>query len=538
MTSSRAVTVAVFVVVFISFALRAYPYVSSGVPYHTDTYPQLANVRNLVANSPVPLSPGNGFDSYNILWPADTLFYAVSSVLLGGVPIAVMPLLGPLAASTAALLFYALLRSFDIEWRASLVGTLLFAVAGGTVMISTGVTKEAFAIPLLFLTVLLMNGWLRRGSRAGLALSVGAFGALLAAHSLGSVVGLLLCSYLAFAYIVSPGRPGRRVAVTVGVLALFSAMSYLYFYVYAVSSLPYDLQPSDLVAVFGYEALLTAPVWLSAAFRLGLRRWTGAWIGAIALAVGVLFASAVAYHPLLDSPVASPYVLALLVPYVAVAFLAAFGISRAKQGASLTGPVFAAVWTLGMLGIVAFSAFGTPGAVGTTLRIFDFVYPGVAVLGGLALSGVMASGKLGGGVGALALGALVVASAFVVPYSAYWSGPLGGSQRVYTQAEVAALSWTGSAPANASVYADARYVYLASYYTGRAIDLGGGYLFLAGISNFTGGCLILDGLVAQIGYVGGTYGLPVNMTLVRGLPAWPSLGTVYSDGSVTTFCRP
>ena len=529
---------AVFAVVFIAFALRASPYLASGVAYHTDTYPQLANARNLVASSPVPLSPGDGFDSYNILWPADTLFYAVSSVLLGGAPIAVMPLLGPLVTSTAALLFYALLRSFDIERRASLVGTLLFAVAGGTVMISTGVTKEAFAIPLLVLTVLLMNGWLRRGSRAGLALSLGSFGALLAAHSLASVVGLLLCSYLAFAYIVSPGRPGRRVALTAGVLALFSVMSYLYFYVYAVSYLPYDLQPSDLVAVFGYEALLTAPVWLSAAFRLGVRRWTGVWMGGIALAVAVLFASALAYRPLLDSPVASPYVVALLAPYVAVAFLAAFGVSRGEDGASMTGPVFAATWALGVLGIVAFSAFGTPGEVGTTLRIFDFAYPGVAVLGGLALSGVMGSGKLRGGAGALAVGALVVSSAFIVPYSAYWSGPLGGSQRVYTPGEVAALAWTGSAPANATVYGDARYGYLASYYTGRVIDLGGGYLFLAGVSNFTGGCLILDGLVSQIGYVGWAYGLPVNMTLIRGLPGWPSLGTVYSDGSAATYCRP
>ena len=538
MVSSRAAAAALFAVVFVAFALRAFPYLSSGVPYHTDTYPQLRNAVVLVSKTPVPLAPGNGFGPYNIYWPADTLFYAVSSVLLALPPVSLMPLLGPLVTSTMALLFYALLRSFDLGVRVSLVATLLFAVAGGTVMISAGVTKEAFALPLMVLVVLLMNGWLKRGSRAGLGLSLASFGVLLAAHSLASVVGLLLCSYLAFAYMVSPQGPGRRVAVTMAVLGLFSAMSYLYFYVYAVSNLPYDLQPSDIIAVFGYEALLTAPVWVSAAFRLNLPRWTGAWIGTIALAVAALFASVVAYRPLLDSPIASPYVVALLAPYVAVAFLAALGVPRARGGPQSTGAVFAALWMLGVLGIVAFSAFGTPGAVGTTMRMLDFVYPGAAVLGALALSALMGSRKLGAVAGALGVGALVVASAFVVPYSAYWSGPLGGSQRVYTPAEVSAVEWTGFAPPNATVYADARYGYLAAYYTGRAIDEGGGYLYLAGIQNFTQGCLVVDGLISQIGYVGGTYGLPVNMTIVRGLASQPYLQGVYSDGQVSAFCRP
>jgi hypothetical protein len=535
LTSRRGAAAALLAVFFLAFALRAYPYLSSGVPYHTDTYPQLANARNLVENSPVPLSPGRGFDSYNILWPADTLFYAVSSVLLGAPPFEVMPLLGPLVTSAMVVLFFALLRSFGLDRLTSLIATLLFAVAGGTVMISAGVTKEGFALPLLVLLLLLMNVWLKRGSAPALGLAFAAFGVLLAAHSLASVVGLLLCSYMVLAYVLARRATRSRAAATAGALALFSAGAYLYFYVYAVSALPYDLQPADVVSVFGYEALLTAPVWLAAAFRFDVHRWTGAWMGATALGVSGLFASALAYHPLLDSPVASPYVAALVVPYLAVAFLASLGARAARGAGDQAGPCFAALWALGVLGIAAFSAFGTPGAVGTTLRIMDFVYPGVAVLGALALSALAARGRGAAWLAFVAVGALVVGSAYVVPYSAYWSGPLGGSQRVYSQGEVSALAWTADAPPGTAVYADARYGYLASYYGGN-LSLGGGYLFLAGVRNFTSGCVIVDELVSQIGYVGDTYGLPVSMEVVGSLPSRPGLVADFADGAASVYC--
>ena len=521
-------------IVLLAFALRAFPYLASGVPYHTDTWPQLANARNLVTATPVRLGPGNGFDQYNILWPADTLFYAFSSALLGLAPIELMPLLGPLVTSLMAVLFFALLRSLGIPPAPSAVATLLFAVAGGTTMISAGVTKEAFALPLMVLVILLMNLWLKDGKRGALALSAFSFLVLLAAHSLTSVVGFLLCCYLTMAYAMSPAGRGR-VGRTVAVLLFFSAASYLYFYVYAVSSLPYDLHPYDLVSVFAYEALLTAPVWVAGAFRLDLHRWTGAWLGVLALAVSGLFASALAFHTLLDSPVASPYVLALVVPYLAVAFLAAGGMRLARGTPHSTGAVFASLWALGVLGLVGFSVFATPGAIGTTMRILDFVYPGVAVLGALALArasgGRWVSKTLAWGAVAL----LVAGSAFVVPYSAYLSGPLGGSQRVYTPSEVAALVWAGRSPPGEQIFADARFGYLSSYYGGN-VSLGPGFEYLAGLQPLAKGCLIVDSLIGEIGYIGETYGHPVNMTIVGGLPEQTSLQRVYADGRDTTYC--
>ena len=521
-------------IVLVAFALRASPYLASGVPYHTDTYPQLANARNLVASTPVPLAPGNGFGRYNILWPADTLFYAVSSVLLGPPPFSLMPLLGPLVTSLMAVVFFALLRSFGIGTPASAAATLLFAVAGGTVMISAGVTKEGFALPLMVLVVLLMNIWLKEGKKGALALSGFSFVVLLAAHSLTSVVGLLLCCYLAMAYALSPG--GRaRVGWTSAVLAFFSVAAYLYFYVHAVTSLPYDLTPSDVIAVFAYEALLTAPVWVAGAFRLDVHRWTSAWLAVLSLGVAGLFASALGFHTLLDSPVASPYVLALLLPYVAAALLSAAGMRSARGTAYSRGSVFASLWALGVLGLVGFSAFATPGAVGTTLRILDFVYPGVAVLAALALAKMMGGRGWATVAGFAAVALIVAGSAYIVPYSAYWSGPLGGSQRVYTPAEVSALVWAGRSPPGQLIYADARYGYLSSYYGGN-VSSGAGFLYLAGVQPLGRGCLILDGLIGEIGYVGGTYGHPVNMTLVAGLPAQTSLQRVYADGQDSTYC--
>ena len=523
-------------IVLLAFALRAFPYLSSGVPYHTDTWPQLANARNLVASSPVPLGPGNGFGPYNILWPADTLFYAVSSVLLGPGPAELMPLLGPLVTSLMAVLFFALLRSFGIGPRASGVATLLFAVAGGSTMISAGVTKEAFALPLMVLVVLLLNLWLKDGNKGALGLSAFSFVVLLAAHSLTSVVGFLLCCYLTMAYALTPGGRGR-VAPTVVLLLVFSFLSYLYFYVYAVSSLPYDLQPSGLVSVFAYEALFTAPVWVAGAFSLDLHRWTAAWLGFLGLGVAGLFASALAFHTLLDSPIVSPYLVALAVPYLAVALLSSWGMYSARGSPHSRGAVFASLWALGVLGVVGFSVFATPGAVGTTMRILDFVYPGVAVLGALALSKLMGGRRLLAGAGCAAVLLLVVGSAYVVPYSAYWSGPLGGSQRVYTPAEVSSMAWAGHASSGRTIYADARFGYLSRYYGGN-VSSGPGFYYLAGLQPLGSGCLIVDSLIAQIGYIGGTYGHPVNMTVVADLPAQTSLQRVYANGQDTTYCRP
>jgi hypothetical protein len=523
-------------IVLVAFALRASPYLASGVPYHTDTYPQLANARNLVASTPVPLGPGNGFGPYNILWPADTLFYAVSSVLLGPAPVSLMPLLGPLVTSLMAVLFFALLRSLGLEAKASAIATLLFAVAGGTTMISAGVTKEAFALPLMVLVVLLLNIWLKDGKKGALALSAFSFVVLLAAHSLASVVGLLLCCYLVMAYALSPG--GRsRVAATSAALALFSVAAYLYFYVHAVSSLPYDLHPSDVIAAFAYEALLTAPVWVAGAFRLGPHRWTSAWLAALSVLVAGLFASALAFHTLLDSPVASPYVLVLVTPYVAVALLSSAGMRWARGTAYSRGAVFASLWALGVLGLVGFSAFATPGAIGTTMRILDFVYPGAAALAAVALVKLMGTRRWTNLAGLAAVALLVAGSAYIVPYSAYWSGPLGGSQRVYSQAEVSSLVWAGQSPPGQRIYADARFGYLSSYYGGN-VSSGPGFLYLAGLHPLGPGCLILDGLIGEIGYVGGTYGHPVNMTIVAGLPSQTSLQRVYANGRDSTYCRP
>jgi hypothetical protein len=491
--------------VALAFGLRVYPYLASGVPYHTDTYPQLANVRNLIANSPVPLAPSGGFDNFNILWPMDTLYYSVSSVVLGAAPFAAVPVLAPLVTSLLVVLFLALLRSFRIDVRASLVAALFFAVAGGTVMISTGITKEGFAIPLLLLVILLLSLWVQKGSRVSLALSIPVFAVLLASHSLTSVVGLLLSVYLGVAYLVFPGPSRRRAGIVLLMTILFSILSYLYFYVYAVSHLPYNLKPADLVSIFAYEALFTLPVWLSGALRLRVHRWVAVWLGLSALLVSALFASALAFHTLLDSPLVSPYALVLVLPYLIVSYLAAAGAYSAKDASDGYGSVFASLWALGILGVVAFSIFSTPGSVGTTLRIADFVYPGAAILGGVAVAPLLGRGRGRQLATVGVMGVVVFGSVVVVPYTALWSGPDGGSQRLYSPADISIVSWAGRTPANQTVYGDARVVFLATYYLAKGVDSGSGFLYLAGIQRLGRGCLLVGGLINQIGYVWGTW---------------------------------
>lgn len=523
-------------VVMIAFLIRVFPYLASGVPYHTDTYPQLVNVRNLIVHSPVPLIPAGGFDTYNIFWPADTLYYAASSVFLGVAPVRGLPLLAPLVTSIMALLFLALMRSFGFRPWPSMVASLLVAVAGGTIMISTGVTKEGFALPLMLLVLLLVNLWLRRGSKVGLALAVPSFVALLASHSLTSLMGLFLIGFLVAANAVGGGLSRDQIGVSIILLGAMSVLAYLYFYVYAVSRLPYNLQPSDVIAAFAYEVLFTMPIWMAVSLRLDARRWASIWLGMSTLGLAALYLAATAYHPLVDSPYFSLTQLLLFAPYLVVAGLAVFWLGLRGPPAMSAGTAFAVLWVLGLFGLIAFSIFATPGAIGTTQRMADFVYPGAAIL---ASSVIVVTGKAGRAVKVLSylvVGGLVLVSAYVVPYSAFWSGPLGGSQRAYAPADVSAALWSANVPPGQSVYGDARLSFMTSYFGGAVVDGGGGFLFLVGVQGLGKGCLFVSGLMREIGFIGPTYGLPVDQALVSGLSSRTPLEVTYSNGLQAAYC--
>ena len=66
--------------------MRIYPYLVYGVPYSTDSWSPIRNTEQLLAYTPTTLGGNPVFDSYNIYWPANSLFGAVASLVLNVPP--------------------------------------------------------------------------------------------------------------------------------------------------------------------------------------------------------------------------------------------------------------------------------------------------------------------------------------------------------------------------------------------------------------------------------------------------------------------
>ncbi|MGI0078280.1 MAG: hypothetical protein ACRECH_01505 [Nitrososphaerales archaeon] len=93
-SSSRHRVVLITIPLAVAVVLRLYPYFLSGVPWGTDAWPLIRNTNEMLANSPTSLGGNPIFDSYNIYWPAVSLFGALASLIFGVTPIVAMPIVG------------------------------------------------------------------------------------------------------------------------------------------------------------------------------------------------------------------------------------------------------------------------------------------------------------------------------------------------------------------------------------------------------------------------------------------------------------
>ncbi len=524
------------VVVVGALALRLFPYISSGVPYMTDTWPQISNANTLLANTPVPLVPAHGFDSYNIFWPGVTIFTAVLSVLTGLKPIALMPVATPLVNALAFLIFYALLRRFGFAPRYAFVASLIVGLGLISAIMGSGATKEAYAFPLLFSFVLLLGIGLESGRASFLGLSLLTFVSLLLSHHLTSVMALLVGVYLvAHSVSAGGGRSGRGLYASVALIAAMLALGAYYFFVYASSVTLFVLTDSATLSILAYELVLLLPL-VVAITVMRSRRLMGSWSALALLSVLAVAAGATKFSVTSDAPLLSPTLALAMAPYVAMLLLGAYTVLRLPADEWRGRLGFFAFWALGVLGIAYFATFGTAGLIVTTLRIANFAYPALVVLGGATLVAWMRS--RGVRLGAYALVVLfVVLSAAGMVWTAYYTGPLGGTQHAYLPGDVSSVAWVerGLAP-NTTLYGDVRFGYLLSAYPGATIDVVGGYEFLTHPASPPTGCLLLSSLVSSVGYIGESYGVPVSPSEVSSLSAAGGIRTVFDSGQDQLFC--
>ena len=519
----------------VSFALRFVPYALSGVPYHTDTWPQIENANVLLSRTPVPLSPASGFDNYNVYWPGLTLFTAVLSRLLGAGPYWLMPVAAPVVSSLSFVILAVFLRRLGMGLASSSLSSLISGVVLGSTLITAGATKEAYAFPLMFTFALLFTISLKEGRIGFISLSLLTFVSLLISHHLTSVVSILLAVYLlAFELVAVKRRLDWPAARCIAAVVAATVFSLYYFFIYASPVQLVVITPSFVISVVSYELAMLLPLSLGLGLSRGgafAKYWTS---GVLCLALFLPLYS-VGFSVTANAPVIPAWLLLIAAPYLVILVLSVPSYLLSHAHGWHGGLGFSAFWGLGLLGILMFEAFGTPGDMGVALRIADFVFP-AAVVAAVSLLSRLGSG----GVRKLGLASLTVfvaASSLIgVLWVSYASGQLGGSQRVYFQSDVAAAGWVAAhASSGERIYGDARYSYLMSLHPSVNVLLGGGYRVVYTGSFSSPGCLILSSLISQVGYVGGEYGLPVNMTkiasLVASAPALP-----YTSGETRLVC--
>lgn len=514
--------VLLLLILVVAFSLRLSPYLISGVPYHTDSWTMFPLVDTLLEKSPVPLRPEMGFDDYNIYWPGLPLFAAFLSNVVGIKPILLLPIASPLVSSFSILILYSFLRRMGSNTCSALTASLLFGLAGGEAVLTAGVTKEGYALPLFLLFLFLLATGLRNGSaKFGLSLLV-LIPALILSHHLTSVVALVLSAYLLFSNLLYPESRGSSLRWTALILLVFGLSLLAYFYFHAGKALPFRLGETDATSLMAYQILFLLPFVLSPSFIRKPSYWVRLWIRlALALAVGLMLA-ALKLRIMIGAPTISVIDLLLLSPYVCAAFLAVFGAGQFERTCGRGGITFIGFWILGFLAIELYIIFGTPGMPSNAYRIGNFLFMGVLIL---TSSSYVSFGRKRI-LGTILLSLVVVGMGFTLPYTSFLSGPIGGSQRVYSEQDVVQARWILER-CHGVVYGDIRLSYLL--YNRLNVSVHAVLPFLLGESKPPEGCLVLTKLMKEVGYIASAHGIELDPQVLISLNSYKRASLVYSS---------
>jgi hypothetical protein len=102
-----------------ALAIRLYPVFLSGLPFSTDAWSPIRNTELLLEHTPISLE-NPIMDGYNSYWPANSLFGAVFSQIIGLKPMMAMAFGVPLAGALTIPIFYTLIykitQSFNLAF--------------------------------------------------------------------------------------------------------------------------------------------------------------------------------------------------------------------------------------------------------------------------------------------------------------------------------------------------------------------------------------------------------------------------------------
>ena len=484
--------------------IRLIPYLSTGVPYHTDTYAVLPLMDLLKLKTPTELTPTSGFDSYNVYWPGLIVYAVVHSLITGYGPKELTPITLPIINALSTLPLIVLLRSLGMSKNSSVITSLIFGLVGTESVLGAGVTKEGYALTIMMTVLALTSLAVIRGLKNSYYLLVITYSSLIITHHLLSVITLVMISYLIITYLTGEVFI-KRLVLSLSVLLINSATLLTYIYSYSINALPIikTLTTSDIISLVAYEYVATLPIILSVIVRNELRRLIRLWFVGIYVLVALLTIAVSRVEVVFNAPTVSTYELVLFTPYLIIALLGLVSVGRVCERYLST---FTYLVVLGLVGIELYLIFGTPGLISEAYRLSTFIYLGTSILTAYTVTTVKSKSVKTLMLTTLSIALLV--STYVVPYTAFNSTYVGGSQRVYLPSDIVASDFIRYYVGNVSVCGDLRLKYLL--YLDVGVDVGGGLKYLLNYSRLN--CyLVVNDLFREVGYVALAYGVPVHV---------------------------
>ncbi len=484
--------------------IRLIPYLITGVPYHTDTYAILSFTELLKSKTPTELIPNSGLGNYEIYWPGVAIYGIIHSVITGLGIKELTSITVPIINSLSTLILIPMLRSLGMSKTYSVIAALVFGLVGTEAVLGAGVTKEGYAAALMMTTLTLTSLAIIRGFSNAYYLVVLTHSSLIITHHLTSVVTLLMMAYLITAYLSSKVLI-KRLLTSLAVLAINALTLLTYIYLHSIKALPTltALTASDIISLITYEYIATLPIWFSLISRSELKYLIRLWFAAIYVLVVALSIAAARVEIAYAAPRISAYELLLFTPYLVIALLGIISVGRISERCLST---YTYLVVLGFVGIELYLIFGTPGLISEAYRLSTFLYLGISILVAYTLS-IIKSKYLRSMI-SLMISAALMMSAYVAPYTAFSSGYVGGSQRIYLPSDILLRDFIKYYIGNITVCGDLRLHYLLYLYVD--VDTYSGLLYLLNYSRLK--CyLVINELFKEVGYIALQYGIPVNV---------------------------
>ncbi len=518
----------------IAVALRIYPYLLTSMPWGVDSWTLMRNSNQLLSNSPTQLIGNPIFDTYNICWPAVSVFGAVASRVFGVSPLNLMPFLIPLVGSLTTFFLFVVVKKLTGNFIVASVAATLFAAASFDSIFTASVTKETFALPLFMVGVLLL---LRNGKLPNLfVFSLVSLGLIMSHFALAFIL-FLLAAETAIVPLLMRNRGEKNQPEKLLYPTIMGVIGAAYFFIYLNASPVSGISISigEAVTLFAFLSLLAGFQIVGFPPRSGRKISSKGWaIPVIAIAIAVVLLVVGTRTAILPfAPTLTADLVIDAAPYFAVAMIAAVGflLLRRTENRSLG---FLSLWLGVPLVLVAFAVFGTTQGFGVMYRLFTFLF---MPLGVFAAFGLITFIKGGSRIRHATKISLSVALLFVIVFALCFQSYSAvvennnflGGEWGFRPSDLSASRWVNAIlPSNTTFLGDSKAYGLFQYF-GLKPNINYGYAYLTGSSTWNGEPIFTYTLMSKNGYDIIAYGEPLPSDWSTKLSNDMSL--VYSNGN-------